>query len=288
MLITQKINNNVALARDDSGATVVVFGRGVGFPTCPYELTDTSVIQKVFYEYDDKYLGVLATLAPEVLAATSEIVDMARASLGCGLNPNLVFTLADHLQFSMQRVRDGVAFDIPLVPEIALVYPQEITLGRRALEIVERHFGMRLPDSEAHAVALHLVNAEAVVPGANLSSMNLVLKSTAIIEEILTIVERTLDTTLDRSSYPYLRLTTHLRFLVGRLMAQEARPKVAARTRALMLLVAHDYPQAAACAKAIAAYLQKSHGWACSEEEELYLMLHTNQFLTTQDDASQG
>ena len=40
MKIIKKINNNVALAQDQSGNELIVFGRGVGFPPVPYELTD--------------------------------------------------------------------------------------------------------------------------------------------------------------------------------------------------------------------------------------------------------
>ena len=40
MLILKKINNNVALASNDAGEEIVVFGKGVGFPKTPYELED--------------------------------------------------------------------------------------------------------------------------------------------------------------------------------------------------------------------------------------------------------
>ena len=39
MQICKKINNNVALARDAKGRELVVFGKGIGFPAMPYELT---------------------------------------------------------------------------------------------------------------------------------------------------------------------------------------------------------------------------------------------------------
>lgn len=42
MKITKKINNNVALAQDAKGRELIVFGKGVGFPATPYELTDLS------------------------------------------------------------------------------------------------------------------------------------------------------------------------------------------------------------------------------------------------------
>lgn len=40
MEVYKKINNNVALARDAKGRELVVFGKGIGFASMPYELTD--------------------------------------------------------------------------------------------------------------------------------------------------------------------------------------------------------------------------------------------------------
>lgn len=46
MELFKKINNNVALARDAKGREMVVFGKGIGFPAMPYELTDLSLVQR--------------------------------------------------------------------------------------------------------------------------------------------------------------------------------------------------------------------------------------------------
>lgn len=50
MEVYKKINNNVALARDAKGRELVVFGKGIGFASMPYELTDLSRIQRTFYD----------------------------------------------------------------------------------------------------------------------------------------------------------------------------------------------------------------------------------------------
>lgn len=48
MEVYKKINNNVALARDAKGRELVVFGKGIGFVSMPYELTNLSCIQRTF------------------------------------------------------------------------------------------------------------------------------------------------------------------------------------------------------------------------------------------------
>ena len=59
MQICKKINNNVALARDAKGRELVVFGKGIGFPAMPYELTDLSGVQRTFYDVNEKYFALL-------------------------------------------------------------------------------------------------------------------------------------------------------------------------------------------------------------------------------------
>lgn len=282
MRILKKINNNVALAVDDAGKDLVVFGKGIGFPPCPYELSDDAAIQRVFYDIDSRLLETIATIAEDVLEASSQIVDHARATLGCKLNPNLPFTLADHLQFALDRARKNVKLDNLLAAEIGIVYPQETSLGRRGVELVAAHCGTALPESEAFAIAMHLVNAESASSDAR-GDMHLVMESTQIIERVIEIVSSVLLIDIDRTSYSYLRFVTHLRYLIGRLMKPSEAPSQDERVdSSLFFTFAAQYPDAVRCANNINAYFAASHGWVCGNEELLYLILHINRFVTGQ------
>lgn len=264
MLIHQTLNNNVAIAEDDNGHACVVFGKGVGFPKAPYELSDESVIRRRFYEFDESLIPMVASLPEEALTAASEIVQEARAQLNCTLNPNLEFTLADHLNFALQRAKNGMTLDNPLESEIRYVYPREVAVGRRGLDIVKRIYCVDLDPSEATAIALHLVNAEGSSEGKG--DMNFTIKSTEIIDRIVALVESTIERRIDRDSYSYMRFVMHLRFLIALLLPQ----------------VRSEFPEAVACADAVSTYLKEAHGWECSDDELLYLVLHSNQFITGQ------
>ena len=103
MKIIRKINNNAAVAQDRKGREMVVLGRGVGFGTMPYELTDLSRIYRTFYDVDPRYFDALAELPQDVVLASADIVEQAEIALDGELNPNLTFTLADHIAFAIQR-----------------------------------------------------------------------------------------------------------------------------------------------------------------------------------------
>ena len=160
MKIIRQINNNAALALDGNGKELVVLGRGVGFPKMPYELTDLSRIERTFYDVNPKYFGMAADLPRPLVLACAEITERAEIELDCALNPNLPFTLADHLNFAVERFRSGLNLTIPIAYDIRHLYPNEFDLGVKALDILKEYTGVSLPDSEAVSIAMHLINAE--------------------------------------------------------------------------------------------------------------------------------
>ena len=64
MTVVKKINNNVAICRDGSQRELVAFGKGIGFPPTPYELTDLSKIDRTFYNVNSSYIPLLAEIPP--------------------------------------------------------------------------------------------------------------------------------------------------------------------------------------------------------------------------------
>ena len=272
MLILKKINNNVALASSDAGEEIVVFGKGVGFHEMPYELEDESVIQRVFRDVDEKCIGGFANIADDVLLVASDIVAMADKALDCALAGNLVVCLADHLQYALERTGDGIAIENPLSHEVAFVYPREVELGRRGIELVSERMGVNLPESEITSIALHLVNAEVDGMGSS-QDMGLVMKSTVILERATQVIEGQLGQQLDRTSYAYVRFVAHLRFLIRRLMRGGCKET---ENSGLFRQAARDFPDAYRCAAAINEYLKRDYNWSCSDEEMLYLMMHVN------------
>lgn len=272
MLILKKINNNVALASSDAGEEIVVFGKGVGFHEMPYELEDESVIQRVFRDVDEKCIGGFANIADDVLLVASDIVAMADKALDCALAGNLVVCLADHLQYALERTGDGIAIENPLSHEVAFVYPREVELGRRGIELVSERMGVNLPESEITSIALHLVNAEVDGMGSS-QDMDLVMKSTVILERATQVIEGQLGQQLDRTSYAYVRFVAHLRFLIRRLMRGGCKET---ENSGLFRQAVRDFPDAYRCAAGINEYLKRDYNWSCSDEEMLYLMMHVN------------
>lgn len=268
MQVIRKINNNAALALDGSGNEVVVLGSGVGFPPVPYELADMTGVERVFYDVDPRYLEMAAGLPQPVLLACADLVEQAGINLNSELNPNLPFTLADHLNFAVERISKGINLATPLAYDVQHLYPAEYELGQLALDIMQDYTGIRLPEGEAVNVALHLVNAEA--ESGDMHSMMMTLQIIAAVDEI---IEQQLNITLNKKGFHYSRFTMHLRYLIQRLSAGKALDN---GTGSMLGTLARESPQIYLCANQIAAYFESTWGWHCSKEEILYLMLHIN------------
>ena len=266
MKLLRKINNNAAVAQDKRGREMVVLGRGVGFHTMPYELTDLSVVYRTFYDVDPQYYEMLSSLPEEALLAAADIAEQAEITLHAELNPNLPFTLADHIAFAQQREQQGIRLATPLHYDVQHLYPREYELGLRALETVRLRTGASLPRAEAVSIALHIVNAE--LEGSDLSST---LTAVEVLDEVTAAVEQELGITLDRESYNYARFAMHIQFLVRRLCAGQAMEQGSGR---MLDELAAEYPAIYHCACTVAQNIQQHHGWHCNRDEVLYLMLH--------------
>lgn len=268
MKIIRAFNTNVAMGRDSSGHEIIVLGKGVGFPKTPYELTDLSVIDRSFYDVDPQYLDMLASIPEPVLLSSADLVEQAEINLDCDLNPNLTFTLADHLRFAMERSVKGINLTAPLAYDVQHLYPNEYELGELALDIVQDYTDTRLLDNEAVNIAMHLINAE--IETGKASSALLTLQ---VIGEIDEIVEQELHFQLDKSSYHYSRFTMHLRYLVQRLISGKP---VQNAGGSMLRGLTREYPDIYLCARRVEKFLAQEYHWHCNDEEVLYLMIHIN------------
>lgn len=217
MRLVKKINNNFALALDSSGEEVIVSGKGVGFLKLPMDITDLSMINRTYYDIDKKYIGLLNELPEDIISVSAKITDYAKSKLKTSLNPNMVFTLADHINFSIERNKKGNIFTFPLSYDFEQLYPKELEVAKYAMKIIKNDLGVELSSSESIGIAMNIVNAESFI-----SKKDEEKEFIDLIEELTKIVENYFDIELNKNSFNFSRFITHLRYLFKRL--SEKRP----------------------------------------------------------------
>ncbi len=266
MWIIQKINNNCALGRDSDGQDVVVFGKGIGFRRPPYELTDLSIVERTFYGVRGAPLAALRDIPDDVVILASDIIEYAKAYLGVDLNPNACVTLADHINFAIKRVREGLFIETPLAFDVRHFYPKETAVGRRAVTLVRSRLGVELPEAEVANIALHLIDAEA--ERGDLHQTKVIAE---VVADVVSIVEGSFGCPLDTESFNYARFVMHLRFLVGRIEEDAAHE---GKMAPMLDVMRESYPESYACVERIVSYFLTRWGWTCDESEVLYLLIY--------------
>lgn len=264
MKAISKINNNFALCLDNNGVEVIAYGRGLGFGKIPYEIP-LDKVEKTFYDVNAKYLSVIADLPSTIIEVSSAIVEQAEMTLDCELNPNLPFSLADHLNFSIERFKNGIEINTPISFDIKYLYPKEYHLGKEGLRLVKEKGNVVLPENEAISIAMHLLNAESN------ANMHTAMVKTQVISDVHHIIEEHLNTEIDLDSYQFSRFAVHLSYLIQRL---EKGKNLEEQDSDMLKKIARSYPENYVCAQKIAEYFEQNWQWTCNKEEILYLMLH--------------
>lgn len=268
MKAIKKINNNVAVCLDNENHELIAIGRGLGFPEMPYEITDLSSIRRTFYNVDSMYVGLAKEIPEDIIDASAEVVDMIRMNVNVPISSNLVFTLADHIHFAIQRRKTGMVIAAPMRYDIENLYSDEYELGEKALAIFNKRLKAHLPIEEASNLALHVINAK------NMSEAPLKNEENSdLISEITDIIAGFFSLYIDKHDFNYSRFVTHMQYLLKR----ETQGKSLNTDNQQMYADARrNYPKVAECVDRIAEYLQQQRGFTLEDEEKLYLMMHVN------------
>ena len=277
MRVTKKLNNNFAICVDKEGQEFIAYGKGIGFPKTPYEITDPTVIDRRFYDVDQKYLALFNELPEKVLHFTVKLVDIAKNELDYELNPNIVLTLADHINFCIQRARSHIYVQMPLIYEVEQQYPREGKLGRYALKQIERRFAIQLDQNEASGIAMHFVNARLNAQTKMAVSIPWQTRYDDVLEDTVSIVEDEIGIVINRSSFNFARYSSHLMYLLQRLGSGSI---LDSNMSDMYSALKADRPAIARCVDLIRQYFQDKWNLPLSEEEQLYLFMHINRICT--------
>ena len=159
MRVVKKLNNNVVICRDNNQRELIAFGKGIGFPKVPYELTDLKKVERTFYNVSEQYISLLNDIPYEIIQFTAGQILAVQDELPYEMNANLVLTLADHIAFAIERAQKGIFVRMPSVYELELGYPLEVKIGKDFVAAVKKQFRVALPKSEVQGIAMHLINA---------------------------------------------------------------------------------------------------------------------------------
>lgn len=271
--VIKNINNNCAVCQDSTGREVVAFGKGIGFKKPPYEIK-LSQIERTYYHVNRDYLGMINEIPEEVLRISDQIISYARSQLNHPVSSNIVFTLADHIQFCLRRHQKNMNLSLPILYDVQHLFTAEMKVGEYGLKRIREAFGLSLPKEEAAYIALHLINAQEPEnsPGS--------LPGRQIIETVSRMIEEDFQFRINTDNFHYSRFVSHMHYLLKRGKSQHL---IRGDNDAIYQTIKKDYPQVYACSERVSAYLNEVMHTTLTEEEKLYLMLHINRLCEKED-----
>lgn len=277
MRIKKIFNNNVLLATTDNNQDVIVSGRGIGFKRHAGDLIRQDADVQLFVlsqEERQSYEALSSEIPLDYLECTRDIVRMFNRSFDEPLHDSIALPLCDHIYTAVARFKDGKALSSALTWDIRRYYKKEFKLGLAALDIIEQHFKVRLPDDEAGFIALHVVNAE--IEDNTIESTYQVLQ---IIQEITHLVKYHFSMAFDEDSISYLRFVNHLRFLAQRISQHQVDELPS--DPALFSVLSKRYEQSYACVERINQMVTKKYNYPLLDSEKMYLIIHVERLLYT-------
>lgn len=270
MKVVKRLNNNVVIA-DDKGQEIILSGRGLGFGIYPNDEVNEELIERryVFDKRDDvdRWTQSLNSIPIEVFSLSEKIVETVKEKFNCKLSPNIIITLADHIDYAISRHKEYIELRNPLKWDINLLYPEEIEMAKVALDIINDEMNIRLSDDEVSFIAMHFVNARSNEG----QEMSETLKVTKILADIISIIQITMKVELNEESFHYTRLLTHIRYFINRQLHNET---VDTEIDTIDTLIRDRYPKEFNCSQVIAKYLLTNYGWGIGEEEKIFLTIH--------------
>lgn len=270
MKIIKNIHNNISLCLDSKGNEVIAFGKGIGFKKPPYELPIES-IERTFYKVNPLYIDMLSEIPEEIIDVSTSIIDYANYLLDGKYSNNLIFTLADHICFSIKRLEKKIHVNLPLFHEVKYMYSKEIKIGEYALKLIKKKLDVQLPVEEAAVITLHVIEY-----GLNGEDEEYYLNNHTKIEQCTMTVEKCMGLKIDKDGFNYSRFVSHMYFLLDRV--EKNLPVQSDNNRIFNKLI-EEYPKTYECSKKIAEVLNVQ----LKDEELMYLILHINRLSSREE-----
>lgn len=275
MLIQKVLNNNVVQATSENGEELVVMGRGIGFQKVTGDEIDFSKVDKTFVlkVEDAMFDDIYQQLTTEEIDTVFAIVKLAEERLDQEFQSHVYMTLGDHLHFALERHHQQLPLTNPLAWEVRRVYQAEFKVGLESLDVIEEKIGVRLDESEASSIALHLINAQKEG-----QMMEQTMRMLKVVQDILQIVRLHYGVDFDADSISYQRFITHLQYF-----SQRVTNKLQQGTNDSFLYeqVKETYLTAFACSEKIKQYVESAYDFPVGREEQVYLTIHIQRLATT-------
>ena len=264
--VTKVLNHNAVLAVEQgNNAQCLLLGKGIGFGKKISETIDSAMGASVYYlqEYKDRGGAdtIIKSIDPEILEIANQVLDQAESVFGT-IDRSILFPLADHIYYAVERIKKKEQISNPLTEDIRVLFHMEFKVAESIRPLLKKQFQIDIEDDEIGYVALHIHSA---IEDEKVSQAMQMARS---VRECISMVEEAIGKPIDIASLSYNRLMNHIRYMVARALSGE---KLKVNMNDYMEV---KFPESFGMAQVICDRVGTSLGVKLEEVETGYLAMH--------------
>ncbi len=216
--ITKVLNHNAVIAVDEDAKEYLIMEKGIGFGKKIAERIDAGEMSSIYSLQNTTERGEAEAIVKQVDPACLEVADaiLTEAEKNFGkVDRKILFSLADHLQFAIDRMKKDEKIRNPMTDDIKVLFHAEYKTAETAIKVVKEAFGVDITDDEVGYLALHVHSA---IDDESVSQAMQIAQS---VNECIAAIKNRANIQLETTSLGYNRLMNHIRYMLIRMTTGE-------------------------------------------------------------------
>ncbi len=214
--VRKALNHNtlMAISMEDNQEYLLI-GKGIGFGKKVSERfeisenTECTVYSLQEQTERGKAMELLKSIDPVYLEIAEKVLTKSEEVFG-RIDRRILFPMADHIAFAVQRIRANEQISNPLTDDIRALFHMEYKTAECVKDILWEMLQVEIDEHEIGYIALHIHSA---IEDENVA---LSMQIAQAVRECIRMVEEETGRTIDVMSLSYNRLMNHIRYMVAR------------------------------------------------------------------------
>ena len=214
--VRKALNHNtlIAISMEDNQEYLLI-GKGIGFGkkvSERFEIPEN--IECSIYSLHEqtergKAMELIKGIEPVYLEIAGKVLAKSEEVFG-KIDKRILFPMADHIAFAVQRIRANEQISNPLTDDIRTLFHMEYKTAECVKDILWEMLQVEIDEHEIGYIALHIHSA---IEDENVA---LSMQIAMAVRECIRMIEEETGQTIDVMSLSYNRLMNHIRYMVAR------------------------------------------------------------------------
>ena len=214
--VRKALNHNTLIAISmENNQEYLVIGKGIGFGKKVSERFEIpeNIECSVYSLHEQtergKAMELIKGIEPVYLEIAGKVLAKSEEVFG-KIDKRILFPMADHIAFAVQRIRANEQISNPLTDDIRALFHMEYKTAECVKDILWEMLQIEIDEHEIGYIALHIHSA---IEDENVA---LSMQIAMAVRECIRMIEEETGQTIDVMSLSYNRLMNHIRYMVAR------------------------------------------------------------------------